>query len=74
MPSSAVDGLQRTEKARNEHLRRAAIRALGDPIELARAARIVRAGITRGVLRPADLSGPIVRPDGIEDGDFDDVA
>ena len=63
MPSSAVDGLQRTEKARNEHLRRAAIRAIDDPVELARAARIIRAALDLRALTPADLQGPIVRDD-----------
>jgi hypothetical protein len=42
-------------KARAEHERRAAVRALDDPAKLARAARIVRAAIARQVLTEADL-------------------
>jgi hypothetical protein len=46
-------------EARAEHLRRAAVRAADDPLELAKAARIVRAAIERRRLRLADLD-----PDG----------
>lgn len=52
----------RTAAARAEHLRIAAVRAVDDPIVLARAARIVRAALERGKLTKADLDGPIVQP------------
>jgi hypothetical protein len=51
-----------TLAASREHQRRAAVRALDDPAQLARAARIVRAALERGQLVPADLDGPIVQP------------
>jgi hypothetical protein len=47
--------------ATEAHMRNAAIRLADDPAVLARAARIVRAGIERGHLTPADLDGPIVQ-------------
>lgn len=42
-------------EARAAHLKRAANRAVDDPVELARAARIVRAALERKRLRLADL-------------------
>ncbi|MGH9287038.1 MAG: hypothetical protein ACRD0V_01870 [Acidimicrobiales bacterium] len=42
-------------KARGEMMRRAAERAVDDPRQLARAARIVRAALARKALEPADL-------------------
>ncbi len=44
------------------HQRNAALRAIDNPRELARAARIVRAAIERGKLTKADVDGPIVQP------------
>lgn len=44
-----------TARGRAENERRAAIRALDDPVKLARAARIVRAALERKRLAPADL-------------------
>jgi hypothetical protein len=55
MPAATPETLA---KARDEHLRRAAVRALNDPIALARAARIVRAALERGRLTPEDLTPP----------------
>jgi hypothetical protein len=46
----------RTAAATEEHMRRAAIRALDDPAQLARAARIVRAALARQRLTLADLT------------------
>jgi hypothetical protein len=42
-------------------MRNAAIRAVDDPVTLAKAARIIRAAIERGRLTKADLDGPIVQ-------------
>ena len=60
-PETYDQRLARTASARALHLRRAAIRALDDPIALDRAARIVRAALERGRLTRADLEGPIVK-------------
>jgi hypothetical protein len=51
-----------TEAATNEHMRRSARRAVEDPAQLAKAARIVRAALERGRLTPDDLQGDIVQP------------
>ena len=51
-----------TRAATNAHMRNSALRAVDDPAELARAARIVRAALARRVLTPADLQGDIVKP------------
>jgi hypothetical protein len=48
-------GYRDTSKARAIHLERAAERAIDDPAQLARAARIVRVAIERGRLTPEDL-------------------
>jgi hypothetical protein len=64
-----VDTTQRTPlrakpditSAHEAHLCNAALRLAGDPAQLARAARIVRAAIQTGKLTPADLDGPIVQ-------------
>jgi hypothetical protein len=48
-------GRSRTAAARAEHVRRAAERAVDDPRQLARAARIVRAALARKALEPTDL-------------------
>jgi hypothetical protein len=45
----------RTAPARAEHERRAAERAVDNPRQLARAARIVRAALARGVIAPDDV-------------------
>jgi hypothetical protein len=47
-----------TAPAREAMLHNAAVRALDDPIALARAARIVRAAIERGRLTPDDITPP----------------
>jgi hypothetical protein len=44
------------------HMRNAANRAVDDPAQLARAARIVRAALQRRVLTPRDLQGDVVKP------------
>ena len=54
--------MARTEAATNEHKRRSALRAIDDPAQLAKAARIVRAALERGRLTPDDLDGDIVQP------------
>lgn len=46
----------RTVKARQEHQRNAAHRAVDDPAQLARAARIVRAALARKRLSLAELT------------------
>lgn len=46
-----------TEPARRAAMANAANRAVDDPKALARAARIVRAALARGVLSPADIIG-----------------
>lgn len=51
----------RAAKARAEHLRRSAARAVDDPAQLQRAARIVRAALARRVLTEEDLRGDVVR-------------
>lgn len=52
----------RLAKARKTQMTNAAVRAVDDPAQLARAARIVRAALARQVLLPADLQGDIVQP------------
>ena len=59
--------MARTDAATRERLRRHAIRAIDDPVELAKAARIVRAAIQRRRLRLADLDGDIVPAPGDSD-------
>jgi hypothetical protein len=49
-----------TRPATNAVMRNSALRALDDPAQLARAARIVRAALERGALSKQDLDGPIV--------------
>jgi hypothetical protein len=51
-----------TAPATAARLRKQALRAIDDPATLARAARIVRAGLERGLLTRDDLAGPIVPP------------
>ena len=51
-----------TAAATEAHLRKSAHRAVDDPLQLARAARIVRAALERGRLGPDDLRGDIVKP------------
>lgn len=64
MSSSAVsDGVARTAKARAAHLQRAANRAVDDDVQLARAARIVRAALARRVLTVDDLAPTAGGPD-----------
>lgn len=58
MPSNT----DRSVPARAALLEKSAIRALDDPVALARAARIVRAALARRRLSTADLEPPIVRP------------
>jgi hypothetical protein len=47
---------ERTAAARAEHLLRSAHRAVDDPVQLARAARIVRAALARKRLTLAELT------------------
>jgi hypothetical protein len=49
---------EHTAPGRAAMLRNAAVRALDDPIALARAARIVRAALERGRLTPDDIQPP----------------
>ena len=51
-----------TDAATREHMRRTAVRAVDDPATLNRAARIVRAALSRRVLTEDDLRGEIVKP------------
>jgi hypothetical protein len=51
-----------TAPARAAQLRNAAVRAVDDPVTLARAARIVRAALERGALTATDLQGEVVKP------------
>jgi hypothetical protein len=51
---------QLAANATRERMRCAAQRAAEDPVVLAKAARIVQAGIESGKLTPSDLAGPIV--------------
>jgi hypothetical protein len=57
------DKFAQTAAARAEHARRAANRAVDDPVKLARAARIVRAALARQVLTEDDLRGDVVPQD-----------
>jgi hypothetical protein len=52
----------RTRAATVEHMRRTAVRAVDDAATLNRAARIVRAALSRRVLTEDDLRGEIVKP------------
>jgi hypothetical protein len=63
MSSPTVDGRAKTAKARKIHLELSAHRAVDDPVELARAARIIRAAIARRILTEDDLRGDVVRGD-----------
>jgi hypothetical protein len=54
--SALSDGAARTAKARETHVTRAAHRAVDDPAQLARAARIVRAALARRKLTLAELT------------------
>jgi hypothetical protein len=59
MPSTHLDVERpesRTAKARRVQLTRTAHRAVDDPLELARAARIVRAALARQRLNLSDLT------------------
>lgn len=47
---------------RRHIMERTAMRAVDDPAKLAKAARIIRAGIARGKITPADLEQPIIHP------------
>jgi hypothetical protein len=58
----ALTRQQIAAKATRERMKHAALRAADNPLVLARAARIVRAGFERGHLTKADLDGPIVQP------------
>jgi len=49
-----------TRPALNAYLTNTAMRAVDDPVALAKAARIVRAALERGKLSKADLDGPVV--------------
>ena len=51
---------RRTDAATAGHMRRSALRAVDDPAQLAKAARIVRAALARRALTPRDLAGDIV--------------
>jgi hypothetical protein len=51
-----------TAAATAAHLTKAANRAVDDPVQLARAARIVRAALARQRLSHADLDGDVVQP------------
>jgi hypothetical protein len=53
---------QNAIRAARAHMHNSALRLADDPAALARAARIVRAGLILGKLTPADLDGPIVQP------------
>ena len=53
---------RRTDAATSAHMARAALRAVDDPVVLAKAARIVRAALQRRALVPRDLTGEIVKP------------
>lgn len=53
--------MPRTAAATAGHMRAAAIRAVDDPAQLAKAARIVRAALARQVLTEDDLRGEIVQ-------------
>lgn len=54
-PVPTTTGLDRTAKARAAVERNAALRAIDDPRQLARAARIVRAGLERKRLTLAEV-------------------
>lgn len=56
----------RTAKARTTQMTNAAVRAVDDPAQLAKAARIVRAALARRVLTESDLRGDIVQPADLE--------
>ena len=56
----------RTAPARESFLRNAALRAVDDPAQLAKAARIVRAALARRVLTPKDLQGDVVKPSDLD--------
>jgi hypothetical protein len=68
MPSTHLDVERpesRTAKARQVQLTRTAHRAVDDPVELARAARVVRAALARQRLSIDDLTPlPADHPDG----------
>ena len=56
MASPDSERTPRTHKATTEHLRRAAVRALDNPVALERAARIVRVALERKRLTLDDLT------------------
>lgn len=63
MPEATIpDGRARTAVARSTAMRNAAVRAIDDPAQLARAARIVRAALARRILTTDDLAGDVVQP------------
>jgi hypothetical protein len=57
-----MDRTINTAPARAAQLRNAAHRAVDDPAQLHRAARIVRAALARQVLTEDDLRGDVVQP------------
>lgn len=61
-PQTAEARAARTAKARTTQMTNAAVRAVDDPVQLAKAARIVRAALARRVLSEDDLRGEIVQP------------
>ncbi|MEV6890345.1 hypothetical protein [Kribbella sp. NPDC051137] len=68
-PESPEDRAARTSNARRSLMTKAAVRAVDDPAQLAKAARIVRAALARRVLTEADLRGEIVQPADLAGGD-----
>jgi hypothetical protein len=66
-----VGDQEQTRAATDANKRNSALRAVDDPAQLARAARIVRAALARRVLVPADLTGPIVKPEVAESQPLD---
>jgi len=60
--TTPVPTSDRAAKARAEHQRRSAHRAVDDPVKLARAARIVCAALERQRLTLDDLRGDVAGP------------
>ena len=58
----SAPSVPRTARATEAHIRNTAIRAVDDPAQLAKAARIVRAALQRGRLTSDDLTGDILQP------------
>lgn len=61
MPESEDKRFAQTVPARRAQLTNAAVRATDNPVQLAKAARIIRAALQRGKLTPDDLQGDVVR-------------